>query len=405
MKRLFCLAAAMLVWTTPLLAQPTPAADSGTNRAPAAARTTPGLAAAQAISTITGVAISPLLGVSAVGAWEYFKNLKAPPEQRRKLPWFAQPWFWIPGLVLVGLVFLKDTLGTAMPTALKKPMDVLEAFENKISALVAAGFFVPLIASVFGSSVIGDGSWYQGTGMAAFDPAALWNVLTVPVAILAFLVVWLVANVINVLILISPFGVVDAVLKSARLLLLSTVALTSFSNPYVGAVWSLIIIVICYCLSGWAFRMTFFGTVFGWDFISLRYQRFTPNEKANRVFLARAVDKAPVRTFGKLSRGEAGQLVLEYRPWLVLPRRAVTLPSGKYAVGRGLLYPEIVLLDGDLERTMVTLPPRFLSHEEEVTRIYGLEPVRDIGLVKGFKAVWLWLKDRFGFRTKPVPAV
>jgi hypothetical protein len=50
------------------------------------------------------------------------------------------------------------------------------------------------------------------------------------------------------------------------------------------------------------------------------------------------------------------------------------------------------------------LPPRFLSHEEEVTRIYGLEPVQDIGLVKGFKALWLWLKDRFGFRTRPIPA-
>jgi len=401
MKKLLCLAAVVFVSTAPLLAQPAPEADAGTNRVSAPARVTPGLAAAQAISTITGVAISPLLGVSAVGAWDYFKNLKVPPEQRRKLPWFAQPWFWIPGLALVGLVFLKDTLGTAMPTALKKPMDVLEAFENKLSALMAAGLFVPLIASVFGASVTGDGSWYQGTGMAAFDPAALWNVVTVPVAIFAFLVVWLVANVINVLILISPFGVVDAALKSARLFLLSTVAVTSFSNPYVGAAWSLVIIVICYGLSGWAFRMTLFGTVFGWDFISLRYQRFTPHEKANWVFLARAVDQAPVRTFGKLTRGEAGEFVLAYRPWLILPRRTVTLPSGKYAVGRGLLYPEIVRLDSAFERSLVTLPPRFLSHEEEATRIYGLEPVRDIGLVKGFRALWLWLKDRFGFRTQP----
>src|SRR5262249_31281220 len=106
-----------------------------TTNAPAA-KSTPGLEAAQALSTITGVAISPLLGVSAVGAWKYFKT---PAERRGKLPWFAQPWFWGTGLFLVALVFLKDVIGTGMPPALKKPFDVAEAFENKISALLAAG--------------------------------------------------------------------------------------------------------------------------------------------------------------------------------------------------------------------------------------------------------------------------
>ena len=50
---------------------------------------------AQTISLITGVAISPLLGTGAVGAWRYFQ-VKTP-QERANLPWFAQPWFWFAG--------------------------------------------------------------------------------------------------------------------------------------------------------------------------------------------------------------------------------------------------------------------------------------------------------------------
>jgi len=66
--------------------------------APSTKAQVPGTELAHAISEITGVAISPLLGVSAVGVWKYYH---APPQQRGRLPWFAQPWFWVPALVLV----------------------------------------------------------------------------------------------------------------------------------------------------------------------------------------------------------------------------------------------------------------------------------------------------------------
>ena len=99
----------------------------------------PGTQFAESISTITGVAISPLLGTSAYGAVKYFRTAK---EKRGNLPWFAQPWFWVPALVLVAACLVKDTAGTALPTAVKKPLDVAETVENKISGLVATGAFV-----------------------------------------------------------------------------------------------------------------------------------------------------------------------------------------------------------------------------------------------------------------------
>jgi hypothetical protein len=59
----------------------------------------PGTELAKAVSTVTGVAISPLLGASAVGAWKYAHT--ETPEAREKLPWYAQPWFWVPAFILL----------------------------------------------------------------------------------------------------------------------------------------------------------------------------------------------------------------------------------------------------------------------------------------------------------------
>src|SRR4051812_30078379 len=81
------------------------------------AYTAPGAEFAHNLSVLTGVAISPLLGTGAYGAIKYWKS---PAAQRAQLPWFAQPWFFVPALLLVGLCLLKDTAGTALPTAMKK---------------------------------------------------------------------------------------------------------------------------------------------------------------------------------------------------------------------------------------------------------------------------------------------
>ena len=76
------------------------------------------------------------------------------------------------------------------------------------------------------------------------------------------------------------------------------------------------------------------------------------------------------------------------------------MPPGDYAVGRGLFYSEIFLLGNGDESDVLTLPPRYRTHEEEVNAIYKLGGVRDAGMVKGMKALWTWLKELFGLRAR-----
>src|SRR5687767_2365146 len=79
-----------------------------TSPTPTTQSKTPGVAIAQQISLLTGIAISPLMGSSAYGCYLWWKT---PEAQRASLPWFAQWWFWAPGLLIVAICFIKDTAG------------------------------------------------------------------------------------------------------------------------------------------------------------------------------------------------------------------------------------------------------------------------------------------------------
>jgi hypothetical protein len=390
MKRiLFLLGLAGLLWL-PLAVSAQTANAKPADPNPAAKKV------CETISMITGVAISPLMGVSGVGAYDYFKAKT--PEAKAKLPWFANPWFWVPAMLLVGACFLKDTAGIALPVVLKKPFDVADTIEHKISGLVATGAFVPIIVNMMHdvNATTAPGASLSWLGFAAISlPNWLYDILLTPVAMAAFFIVFLASNAINILILLSPFTTVDAALKGFRTTILASVVGTSFVNPWLGAAWALIVILISWLIAGWSFRLSHFGMSFVWDFVTGRKNRFHPDAKENKMFLGRKCEKVPTRTYGKLSCDEKGELIFNYHPWLVLPKRTLVLPAGNYEAGRGVFYSEILRVEGNSAKTVILLPPRYRGHEEEIARIYNFTGVRDVGL----RAAWGWLKSLFGGKT------
>lgn len=351
----------------------------------------PGAAAAETLSQVTGIAISPLLGVGAVGAYRYFKT---PESGRAALSWYAQPWFWGPALLVVGLCALKDALGTAVPTALKKPLDVAEVFENKLSGLIATGAILPMTLDLFRTLGLEGQAGMAGAGLAALDANGLLGLLMVPVAFIAYAAVFLVSHAINILILVSPFGTVDAALKSLRTGLLATVAGTSFVDDRLGAAWALVIVLACLPLAGWALRLAIFGHVFAWDYVSLARTRTRVGGGPLRAFLARRVGHAPRRTYGTVSRDPAGNMVFTWRPWLVGSPRSVQLPASAHAIGRGLLHSELLETRGEDSDDVLNFPPRYNTHEPALAEALGLSEVRDVGL----RAMWAWVRSLFGGR-------
>lgn len=359
------------------------------NRVAAAESKPPGIAVAETLSQVTGIAISPLLGVGTVGAYRYYQT---PPAQRSRLSWYAQPWFWAPALMIVGLCFLKDALGPAVPTALKKPFDVVEVFENKLSGLVATGAIVPMALDMFRTFAPETQAGLEGAGLAAIDLSRFWGALMVPFALLVYGIVFIVSHAINILILISPFASVDAALKAFRLFLLSTVAGTSFLSPKLGAVWAFLIILCCIPLAGWAFRLAIFGHIFAWDLLTFARTRTRVGSDPAMAFLAKPVAGVPHRTLGTVKAETSGTLTFTYRPWLVLPARSIPLPGKAHAIGKGFLHADLLEVQGEEHEDVLNFPPRFNTHEEALASGLGLQEVRPVGL----RAIVHWFKSLLG---------
>lgn len=354
---------------------------------------------AGAISTVTGIAISPLLGTGAYGAYQWW-TAKGP-AARASLPWYAKPTFWLPALLLVAVCAAKDAFGAVIPPGFKKPLDVLETIENKATGLVAAGAVVPFTMAAMSKMLVGSHAAADGgmipTGLAmlplgTMDVSWLLNVLTIPFGVAIFAVVWMASHAINVLILLSPWGAIDAALKAARTSLLGLLTITATLNPVWGAVLSLVVIVVAYFVAGWAFRLTVFGSIFCWDFLTIRRSRFTPRENENKMFAGGNLPDVPVRSYGRLVLQEDKTYAFAYRPWLVLQRKTAQLPIDPQtlAVGQGLFISSITRNDTD---TLFLLPPRYRGHEMMVADIYqmggGVKPA-------GLRKAWSVFSELFG---------
>lgn len=362
----------------------------------------PGVSLSQGISEITGVAISPLMGVSVMGVWTYYKT---EPQLRHRLPWYCHPGVWGTGLALLSICFLKDFLGTAAPPLVKKPLDFLELFENKLSALVASVGFVPLVALAMAQfdkaqpQAIND---LAGSGLATLPLASLIDFsvhtpwISIPVALVAFAVVWLSSHAINVLIALSPFGIVDSGLKLIKLGLVALVAGATFIHPYAGAAVSLVLILIGLVFAGWSFRLTLFGTLMGRDFLFNKRATATDLDSGVRGFLARRTQGVPVRTLVRLKEDPSGRPVLSYHPWLILPERRIPLPQADHVICKGLIHPSLSQRDAAPSasiRSALILLPRYRGVEDAIARRFGCQEVVDGALLRGFKAMRQWLVD------------
>ena len=401
LRRLFILALLAWVSVSPIHAAET-VAGGGADKLLRESMLLPGVSLSQGVSEITGVAISPLLGVSVMGVWTYWKT---EPHLRHRLPWYCHPGVWGTGLALIGICFLKDFLGAAAPPLVKKPLDFLELFENKLSALVASVGFVPLVALAMAqadkiqpqaASLLAD------SGLAVMPLASLIDFgvhtpwVSIPVAIMAFGVVWLSSHTLNVLIALSPFGIVDAGLKLIKLGLMALVAGSTLIHPYAGAAVSLLLIFVGLLLAGWSFRLTLFGTLMGRDFLLNKRAIATDLETGVKGFLARRTDGVPVRTQVRLKQDAAGRPVLSYHPWLVLPERRISLAEADMVICKGLLHPSLAQRSVEapaVVRSTLILLPRYRRLEDAIARHFGCQEVMDGALLRGFKAMRQWLVD------------
>ena len=124
-------------------------------------------AVAAGIAQLTGLAISPLLVLVAIG-WTDFA--RAGGDSAAALPLHASPWLLIPCSTVLALVLAKKMATPAIPLPIRKALDAAEYLEAKLSALVAAGVLLPTIIGTMAASTGETAQALQAAGR--LDPIA-----------------------------------------------------------------------------------------------------------------------------------------------------------------------------------------------------------------------------------------
>ncbi len=331
-----------------------------------------------AIAAVTSTAISPLLGVCLLGIYDY---AGASETERPYLPFYSRPHFWIPIGVLLLLIFFKDSIGATVPL-LKKPLDAVEVLVVNKAALVLIAFPVMFhqVAKLTGIHDIAETAYASNPG--ALETAGHWGAAALMLAAgtAITLVVWVVGHAADVLALLSPVPLLDLAVKAVRTAVLLAVAGCAVLNPMLGLVASGIVIFVCALLFWMALRILILGTVFAWDVLALLlFSKKEVPRDAVRAFPVGKIRGMPRQTLGRLSRDANGVLEFRYKRMGVGPWRRVRLEDASaYHVGRGILFPCVVLEKGMQFRLL----PRYRGSEEAVRAVLGMAGVREMGLGK-----------------------
>ena len=335
-----------------------------------------------AIATVTSTAISPLLGVCLLGIYDY---ARASPQARAALPFYSKPHFWIPIGILLILIFFKDSIGGTFHV-LKKPLDAVEVLVVNKAALVLIAFPV-MYHEVSQLTGIRDIAELIQPVVYAAAPDMLQtaghiasaSIMLIAGAIIT-IVVWVVGHALDVVALLSPIPFLDLAVKGARALVLIAVGLCAVLNPTLGLIASLIVIGISALFFFFALRVLILGTVFACDVLFGGKQ--TPRETV-RAFTVGKIHGMPRQTLGTLARDPNGILEFRYRRVIFGPTRRIRLENASaYDLGRGILYPSVVLPKGERHSMQFRLLPRYRGSEETIRATLGLASIRDLGLGK-----------------------
>lgn len=360
---------------------------------------------AQEISKITGVAISPILGISVLGAYSYYTT---PVEERDSVPWHARPAFWMPLLLVLFAILLKDSSKIILPKIILIPLDAIETLlEKNLSAALA---ILVLLSSITGRGLehfqltsggpvfsILASAHAAGSvvGTASYGVVELWF-LSMLVTVV-FALVWVVSQSFNFLILLCPSSWIDLGLTISKNFLISLLLGSYLIHPYLGFAVSSVVILISVFLFARSYRFVIFGTVVSFDIV---FRKTLQQEKANdhiKAFAGSGLSGVPALSYGKLAEQD-NMLVFRYRPWLIRPSRIVrtAFACDQCEVGKALLAPVIITSGKNEKRytNLFRLRPLYKSHESSVAKILQLKGVRDISFGKSLKEGFAWVGEQ-----------
>lgn len=386
LRRSFGLALAALLIGVTLLWTPEASAAQAAAAAATGGRETDAAVIAGGVAKTTGLAISPLLVLVALG-WHDFLRAGGFDAAPGALPIHANPWILIPLSVILAGVLSKKFASPAIPLPIRKMLDAAEYFEAKLSALVAAGLLLPTIVAAMSAAA---GSDAPATVQAAsLLPGGLAYALIFAIMLVVFLSVWISFHVIDALIVLSPFAIVDAALVALRGSILGVLALGLFISPFLAVGFAIPLILLSLLFAGWCIRLDLFALTTALDILLARRGEARPPARA---FLAARGHGAPIRTMGHAVPSTRG-VRFSYRPWFFLPRRTLEIEATRPALVRGAIWN--TMRDDARNRALVSFPPRYNRVTGDLAASFGAIE-RDGFLRRGWSEMRAFFASIFG---------
>lgn len=343
------------------------------------------------VAKTTGLAISPLLVLVALGWYDFIRagGFDAAPGA---LPLHANPWLLIPLSVVLACVIGKKFASPAIPLPVRKALDAAEYLEAKFSALVAAGLLLPTIVATMSAAAGGDSPAAVQT--ASLAPGWLTYALIFVLMVVVFASVWISFHVIDALIVLSPFALVDAALVALRGSILGVLALSFLISPFLAAILAVPLIIASLLFAGWCVRLDLFALATATDIL---FRRRGEAYRPARAFLAARGHGAPIRTMGHAIPSARG-VRFSYRPFFLLPHRTLEIEASRPALVRGTIWS--TLRDDARNRSLVSFPPRYNGVASAVATSFGAVE-RDGFLRRGWREMRAFFGSIFGRPAAP----
>jgi hypothetical protein len=364
------------------------------------------------IARTTGIALNPILCMSALGAYRYFSTDAV---NRATLPWHAQPLFWGSLSVVLFLIFLKDSGKLALPKVLMVPLDAAETLiEKKGTALLALPLLFSLVyhgdyeqlhqvsqqAAALLLPVVQAAAAPEAAAAAVSGPAS--TILTLVTVYALFGLVWVVSHALNMLILLSPFSLLDLFLATTRNSLAG--AIMVLAGTLYGTALALVTIAVSVWLFPRALRLVIFGTIVSFDLVVHRLPGKKNDSKgpASGIGAFTSCSMGPVRprTYAVLGQ-QQGRLVVTPRPFILWPGKTFVTPvrTRDCALRPGLLSATIVWHDpashAGTEIQIFRLRPRYCLAPEQVAAALAIPLTSESSLAARVSSWITWLATLF----------
>jgi len=331
---------------------------------------------AKTMAILTGTAMNPLLIPGALGVYKYYT---ASEEERHKLFWYYQPWFWgiCLGLAVIGFIISIPSITLNLPSVLSSFVELC----NKKLGLVLSSPMVFDHGVSFAKQLSNAVPPLEVSYVSASMIPTEWISITiiVPAIFFVFIAIWLLNYVFEVLLFICPFGWIDLILKTMRGIFYVLLFATAIFFPSLIYVLVIPVAVIAVLLFGWSVRRTIMGFVLLEDFIYYRKREVSIDKGGVLVFNSN-------KNLGRLTE-EDGRLKFSYKRYFLFAK-TVILDRSETFLKKGFLHSTI----HNKGKSVYMLSPRYQKKLEEVKAYLGAQRIEDSCLKKGIKGIIEWSK-------------